>query len=115
MEKFNKTQNFNYDNKAGFSPEDSHLNWEEYEVLKNQAKWNSETGGNVQMNLDDIGTEYIRNAAGLITVMDGSAERYFRSDRLIRDGEEDVEKSIMQIYSKETLFLLGSIRKVLQS
>ena len=31
------------------------------------------------------------------------------------DGEEDVEKSIRQIYSKETLFLLGSIRKVLQS
>ena len=91
MEKFNKTQNFNYDNEAGFSPEGSHLNWEDYKVLKEQAKWDSEAGGNVQMNLDDIGTEYIRNAAGLIAVMDGSAERYFRSDRLIRDGEEDVE------------------------
>ena len=42
------------------------------------------------MNLDDIGTEYIRNAAGLIAVMDGSAENYFRSNRVIRDGEENV-------------------------
>lgn len=81
---------FNYDNEAGFSPEDSHLNPAEYPILSKQSIYRGDNTAYTP-HIDEIATRYITNTSGLIAVMDGTAEKPFLSDNIIRENEDEVK------------------------